>query len=308
MPETLPVLFSNCPPRATVVEVSARDGLQSEPFVLPPKARAQWLRRLFAAGVPEAEAGSFVDPKRLPQMADTARVVAERAEFRERIWVLVPNLRGLEAAVDASAPNIVGVVSCTETHSQANLGRAIREVLLDLERIAGRGAQEGFRMRASVSMVWADPTEGEVPPARVVEICRALRGMGFAEITLCDTSGGASPRDVAETLAAVLQVYPPDRVGLHLHETYGVVSANLLAGLLQGVGRFDASIQGFGGCPYAPGAPGNVDTAHLVQLLQAMKIETGIDLGALRSAAKECEAELNEAMYDEGTRLFPGTM
>lgn len=281
-------VFDSTPRRVTVVDVSARDGLQSQDAVLPSGARAEWIRALLEAGVPQVEAGSFVDPRRVPQMAETEAVLNRLLPFRDCLWVLVPNARGLEEAVRAGARNVVCLVSATETHSRANLARPICKVLDDLERLRDRIDRAGLGARAAVSMAWIDPTEGIVPSARVLEICRNLRDMGFREITLCDTYGGASPKAVAELLEDLLPVYPPEAVGLHFHDTFGMASANVLVGLLEGVTRFDASIGGLGGCPFAPGARGNMDTGHLVRMLDALGVTTGIDLSALESAAGAC--------------------
>ncbi|GAB4267809.1 MAG: hydroxymethylglutaryl-CoA lyase [Deferrisomatales bacterium] len=306
MTQDLHELFSKCPTDAAVVDVSARDGLQSQPVALSPETRAAWIRLLFEAGVPQVEAGSFVNPRRVPQMAGTGQVVRELESYAERIWVLVLNRRGLEEAAQAGAKNIVCLVSATDSHSVSNQGRPVAAVLEELSELAAEAVAAGLRCRAAVAMAWADPWEGEVPPERVVGICRRLREMGFAEVTLCDTSGGASPRDVAVLLRAVQGVYPAGAIGLHLHETQGVASANVFVGLIEGVARFDASLEGLGGCPFAPGAPGNVDTKHLVRLLSSMGIRTGIDLDRLDRAAAACAELLREAMYSETTRLGPG--
>lgn len=278
-----------------MVDVSARDGLQAQPSVLPPEVRARWIRDLLDAGIPEVEAGSFVSPRRVPQMGQTDRVFAGLASHRDRLWALVPNRRGLEAALAAGARNVVFLASATETHSRDNLGRTVAEVLRDLRGLAQRARDGGARCRAAVSVAWVDPTEGEVPVAQTATLCRELHDLGFAELTLCDTYGAASPRAVAELIEAVRGFCPPDRLGLHLHDTFGVASANVLAGLAAGVARFDASVGGLGGCPFAPGARGNVDTGHLVLLLEGLGVATGIDRTALDEATRRCLDALSGA-------------
>ncbi|GAB4272627.1 MAG: hydroxymethylglutaryl-CoA lyase [Deferrisomatales bacterium] len=289
-------MLTRVPERATVVDVSARDGLQAEPAVLSPAQRARWVRSLLAAGVPQAEAGSFVDPRRVPQMAGTDQVLRLLAPFADRLWVLVPNLRGLEAARDAGARNLVCLVSATETHSRANLGRPIRTVLEDLRPQVATAAEAGLRLRVAISMAWIDPVEGPVPADRVVGICEALRAMGVTELTLCDTYGGASPRAVADVLERVFGLFPRQAVGLHLHDTFGVASANTLVGLMLGVARFDGAVGGLGGCPFAPGARGNMNTAHLVHLLGSLGVATGIDPDRLDRVWEGCRAALADTV------------
>jgi len=288
-------LLGAMPDRAVVVDVSARDGLQSEPDVLPAPTRAAWVRSILEAGVPEAEAGSFVDHRRLPQMSDTRAVLGHLEDLLDRLWVLVPNLRGLEAAHEAGARRVVCLVSATETHSHANLGRPIRRVLADMEHLAAHSRTLRIEARVAVSMAWVDPEEGVVPPGRVVEICEELHGMGFTAVTLCDTYGGASPLAVAELIEGLAPLFPPHQLGLHLHDTLGAASANVLVGLAAGVTRFDGSIGGLGGCPFAPGARGNMATEHLVHLLSGLGVETGIDPLALGRCVERCLAELRRA-------------
>ncbi|MFU8857108.1 MAG: hydroxymethylglutaryl-CoA lyase [Deferrisomatales bacterium] len=297
---TLRKVLSTLPTRATVVDVSARDGLQAVSPTLPSAVRAAWVARLLGAGVPEVEAGSFVSTARVPQMADTAGVLERLRPFADRLWVLVANQRGLEDALEAGARNLVCVLSATETHSLANLGRPVEGVLAELGPLARQARGAGTRTRAAVSMAWVDPEEGAVPRGRVVGLARELARLGFRELTLCDTYGGASPRDVTVLLEEIAPAFPLDRVGLHLHDTFGVASANVLAGLAAGVGRFDGAIGGLGGCPFAPGARGNVDTEHVVYLLHSLGVDTGIDGEALAQAAGECLAVLRKAQPGGG--------
>jgi hydroxymethylglutaryl-CoA lyase len=298
--DSLRNLWKELPAAVSISEVSARDGLQSVTEVLSPQQRARWIRSILDAGVPEAEAGSFVNPRRVPQMAETAAVLRQLEDVADRLWVLVPNLEGLDTAYRANARNVVCLVSATETHSLANLGRPIARVLADLEQVARRIEALRLRARIAVSMAWVDPDEGDVPRERVGEICTALGGMGFGELTLCDTYGGASPRQVAGLLEELSPTFPPSRIGLHLHDTFGVASANVMTGLLCGVTRYDGSIGGLGGCPFVPAARGNVNTEHLVQLLDGLGVRTGIGRAALAKAAIGCLADLTGA---DATRL-----
>jgi len=288
---------------ATVVDVSARDGLQAEPSPLSPARRAQWIRLLLDAGIPEVEAGSFVSPRRVPQMAGTTELAGLLRPWSPRLWFLVPNRRGAEEALAAGVTNLVCVVSATETHSRENLGRTIGRVLDDLRDVARLAEGSGARRRASISVAWADPVEGTVPRARVLTIAEELRDMGFSEITLCDTWGRASPLEIAALIEHLTEVFEADRVGLHLHDTFGTAAAGLLAGALVGVRRFDASAGGLGGCPFVQGARGNIDTEAVVRLLQGLGLETGVDETALGVAARECLAMLRE----EGREPCPRT-
>ncbi len=277
---------------AHITDVSARDGLQACPEVLRADERAQWVRELLAAGIDEVEAGSFVHPK-LVQMAGTADVLALfSGEELSRSWVLVPNMRGLHLAAEAGARGVVCLLSATETHSRDNLGRTIEEVITGLRELYLEAARLGVRARASLSMTWIDPIEGEVDTSVALELCKTLAGIGFEELTLCDTYGGASPLKVMELLARLAPHYPANRVGLHLHDTFGTASANTLAGLVMGVRKFETSIAGLGGCPFAPGARGNMDTAHLIHLLEGLGMKTGVDARALAGATAKCLALL----------------
>ncbi len=292
--DSLRKVYASLPRRATVIDVSARDGLQSRAEILTPPQKALWVKSLLAAGVDEVEVGAFVHPGKLPQMAGTDKVLSllDDSELG-RAWVLVPNMRGLDAAIDAGARNVVVLASTTETHSMDNLGRPIAGVLDDLAPMAEYAAKAKVNARASLSMAWIDPTEGKVPTGVAGEICHRFFEMGYAQITLCDTYGGASPIEVTELLDYIGDFYAPGNVGLHLHDTFGTASANTFAALAAGVTRFDASINGIGGCPFAPGARGNMDTAHLIHLLDGLGVETSVDLSSLNDAAGKCMALLN---------------
>lgn len=276
-----------------IVDVSARDGLQACSQVLSATERAQWVRRLLASGIDEVEAGSFVHPGKLPQMAGTDKVLELLTEQElARSWVLVPNMRGLKGAVEAGARGVVCILSATETHSRDNLGRSISEVIKGLGQLHEEAVRLGVKARAALSMTWIDPIEGEVPTGVALELCKRVADIGFEELTLCDTYGGASPLRVMELLDKLTPHYPMDRVGLHLHDTFGTASANTLTGLVMGVRRLEGSIAGLGGCPFAPGARGNMDTAHLLHLLEGLGMKAGVDRQALADATAKCMAQL----------------
>lgn len=281
------------PRRVVVTDVSARDGLQSVSGFVEPERRAEWILNLLDAGIDEVEGASFVSPRALPQMDGAARVLAALPESHSgRVWVLVPNLGGLERALDAGARNLLCVLSATETHSRANLGRRVDAVLAELGELRAKISVAGVRARVALSVAFADPVEGVVPTEKAAALCRRVFDLGFGELTLCDTYGAASPLQVSELLSAIGEFYPPDRIGLHLHDTFGFASANVLAGLMSGVSRFDGSVLGLGGCPFLPGARGNVDTANLVRFLDGLGVVTGVDREKLERAAFACESIL----------------
>lgn len=281
------------PKHAAVTDVSARDGLQSVGGFVEPERRAEWIVGLLDAGVDEVEGASFVSPRALPQMDGAARVLAALPTSHSgRVWVLVPNLAGLDRALGAGARNVLCVLSATETHSRANLGRGIEAVLSELGEMRARISEAGARTRAALSVAFADPDEGVVATEAAAALCRRVFELGFGELTICDTYGAASPLQVAGLLAAIREFYPPNRVGLHLHDTFGYASANVLAGLMFGVARFDGSVLGLGGCPFLPGARGNVDTVNLVRFLEDLGVETGVDRKKLERAAFACESIL----------------
>jgi hydroxymethylglutaryl-CoA lyase len=227
-------------------------------------------------------------------MAGAAELAALLRPWSPRLWFLVPNRRGAEEALAAGVANLVCVVSATETHSRENLGRPIDRVLDDLRDVARLAEESGARCRASISVAWADPVEGAVPPTRVRTIAAELLDMGFPELTLCDTWGRASPVEVVALIEHLAGVFAADRIGLHLHDTFGTAAAGLLAGVLAGVRRFDGSVGGLGGCPFVQGARGNIATEAVVRLLQGMGLETGVDEAALGAATRECLTMLRE--------------
>jgi hydroxymethylglutaryl-CoA lyase len=282
--------------RAILVDVSARDGLQSLPRVLPAVNRASWVRRILETGVGGAEAGSMVSASRVPQMADTDKMPPLLQGCLDRVWVLVPNARGLERASKAGFQNIVCVISATEAHSRANLGRSMAESLAELGRMGQLAAAQNLRARVAVSVAWGDVSEtGAATAGKTASLAAEARRMGFAEITLCDTAGMAGPKDVTALIDAVAGMYPPEAVGLHLHDSRGLGKANVAAALERGVLRFDASVGGIGGCPFLPGAPGNLDMEELARFLMDQGVSTGVDLERLALARRACMADLGDA-------------
>jgi len=268
------------PKRIQVVEVGPRDGLQSEPAVLPTEAKLALLDRLAEAGHTVIEATSFVSPKAVPQLAD-AEELLHALERRPgvRYPVLVPNERGLERAMSAGADEIAVFASASESYSRKNLGRSRDEAIAGYRDVVRRAKDSGLRVRGYLSMVIADPWDGPTPPKIVVECAKSLLEMGCDELSLGDTSGVGTPGEVRVLLLA-LDAAGIDRalIALHFHDTYGQALANVLAAMDQGITTFDASVGGLGGSPFAKMAAGNLATEDLLFMCRGLGIETGVDL------------------------------
>jgi isopropylmalate/homocitrate/citramalate synthase len=275
------------PDSVTLVEVGPRDGLQNEPQPVPTAIKVALIDRLAAAGLKVIEATSFVSQKWVPQLADAADVM-EGIHKQEgvRYPVLTPNMRGFEAAVAAGADEVAVFGAASETFSRKNINCSIDASLARFRPLCEAAAARGVRVRGYVSCVLGCPYEGEVAPATVVRIARALHEMGCAEISLGDTIGVGTPAKARAMVEAVAAEVPIERLAAHFHDTYGQALANLLAVLATGVSVVDASVAGLGGCPYAPGAAGNVASEDVVYMLEGLGIDTGVDLGALAEAGR----------------------
>jgi hydroxymethylglutaryl-CoA lyase len=270
------------PPRATLYEVGPRDGLQNEPAELPVEAKLRLLDALADAGLSRIEIGSFVRAEWIPQLADTD-LVARRLARRPgvRYVALVPNRFGLDRAIAAGMREIALFMSATESHNLKNTNKTVAQSLDLFAGIVPLAKKDGLFVRAYLSTIWGCPYEGKVDPARALEIARRLRAMGCDELSLGDTIGVGNPRQTREILELFLRDIPASMLALHLHDTHGTALANCLVALEMGIATFDTSIGGMGGCPYAPGAAGNLATEDLASMLVDMGIETGIDLEKL---------------------------
>jgi len=278
---------ANLPHRVRLVEVGPRDGLQNEPATVPTAVKVELIERLAEAGLPAVEATAFVSPKWVPQMADAAEVLsAIRCRPGVSYPVLVPNLKGLEAAQAAGAEEIAVFAAASETFSRRNINCSIAESLDRFGRVAEAALAAGLRVRGYVSCIAGCPYEGAVPPAQVAEVAAALAAMGCYEVSLGDTIGVGTPAVVKRAIEACAARIPIERLAGHYHDTYGQAVANVYASLELGVATFDCSVAGLGGCPYAPGASGNVATEDVVYLLQGLGIETGVDLERLVQTAR----------------------
>lgn len=284
------------PDHVTIVEVGPRDGLQNEARALAPAERARFVDLLAAAGLTAIEAAAFVSPARVPQMAGAADVFAALARKPGvRYSALVPNVTGFERAAAAGVTEVAIAAAVSETFSLRNINQSVAESLRGYEAVCERAAATAIRVRAYVSTAVACPYEGPVAPARVAHLCRTLLDLGAFEVAVSDTIGVATPRQIRDVVEAVCARAPIDRLALHLHDTRGTALANVYAALQLGVRTFDASCGGLGGCPYAPGASGNLATEDLVYLLDGMGIRTGVLLAGLVEASDYAAARLGHA-------------
>ena len=273
--------------RVTVYEVGLRDGLQNEAAFVPTSQKLKLAEMLVQAGLRRIELTSFVSPRWIPQLADHATVAADAVRHPGvRYSALVPNMRGLEGALAADLSEIAIFLSATEAHSKKNINKSVDEALRVLTEVAGAAKAEGLFVRGYISTVFGCPYEGEVDPAAPHRLVHALLGAGVDEISLGDTIGVANPRQVRSFMNRIQSDVPMDRIALHMHDTRGTALANVLAGLDAGVRIFDSAFGGLGGCPYAPGASGNLATEDLVYMLEGMGFETGIDLDQLVAASQ----------------------
>ena len=275
------------PKRVDVYEVGPRDGLQNELRTLPTRDKARLINALVAAGEKRIEVTSFVSPKWIPQLADAEELLRLVGRREGVVFsALVPNLKGLERAKEAGLQEAAIFISASEAHSKKNINKSIAEALAGAREVTGAALQAGMQVRGYLSTVWGCPYEGEVPVERVVDICRQLVDAGIYQLSLGDTIGIGTPRQTEVLLEALLKHIPVEQLALHLHDTRGTALANALVGLSAGVTTFDASIGGLGGCPYAPGAAGNLATEDAVFMLHGMGVDTGINLDRLVEAGE----------------------
>lgn len=275
------------PDRVEIVDVGPRDGLQAEPGMVPTADKIALIDRLSEAGVPAVEAGAFVSPKWVPQMADAAEVLAGiQRRPGTRYPVLVPNMRGLEGAAAAGVEEIAIFGAASETFSQKNINCSIDESLERFRPVAAAALAKGMKVRGYISCVLGCPYEGDVAVESVVRVARELDAMSCYEISLGDTIGVGTPARARAMVEAVAEAVPVARLALHFHDTYGQALANILSCLDLGVATLDTAVAGLGGCPYAPGASGNVATEDVVYMLDGMGIETGVDMAKLVDAGQ----------------------
>ncbi|MEY9867110.1 hydroxymethylglutaryl-CoA lyase [Peribacillus sp. B2I2] len=276
----------NWPEKVIIKEVGPRDGLQNEKVIIPTRSKIDWIDHLSDTGLSYIEVTSFVHPKWIPQLSDAVEV-AKGIKRNPGITyaALVPNQRGLESALEANIDEISVFMSSSETHNLKNINKSISDTFPVLKDVIGTAAKSGKTVRGYVSTVFGCPYEGEVSTEQVFRVCDQLFEYGINEVSLGDTIGVASPRQVALFLEQAVKRYDISQIALHFHDTRGMALANVLESLNYGVVTFDSSLGGLGGCPYAPGASGNVATDDLIHMLHNMGIHTGINQEKLTKAA-----------------------
>lgn len=269
-----------------VVEVGPRDGLQNEKVTIPTEVKVEFITALGDAGLRIIEAGAFVSPKWVPQMADTAEVYRNIPKDPGVEYpVLVPNAKGLERAIDAGVTSIAIFTAASDTFNQRNINMTIDESIASYVPVAAKARDEGIRVRGYVSTAFGCPYEGEVTPEKVLEVVARLLDLGCYEVSVGDTIGVGTPMQVQGVIGVLLQVVPATRLAMHFHDTRGTALANALAALEMGIATFDASAGGLGGCPYAPGASGNLATEDLIYMLDGMGLDSGVNLKKLVAAS-----------------------
>ena len=273
------------PQHVKLVEVGPRDGLQNEANPVPPEVKVELIDRLSAAGLPNVEAAAFVSPRWVPQMADGAEVMARIRRRPGTVYsALVPNMKGMEAALAAGVGEVVVFSAASETFAQANINCSIAESIARFEPVAQAAKAAGVRLRSSISCALGCPYQGEVEPRAVVDVVQRMAALGCDEIDIADTIGVGTPGAVQAVFEAAAGVFPLDRLAGHFHDTYGQALANILAALQSGISAFHASVAGLGGCPYAKGATGNVATEDVLYMLEGLGLRTGVDLRAVAEA------------------------
>lgn len=278
------------PKRVEITEVGPRDGLQAEHDFIPTDAKIRFVNALIAAGVPRIEFSSFVSPKAVPQLADVAEVLAGADRSKGCVLAaLVPNGRGAIRAAEAKVDEMIVFLSASESHNMKNVNRTVAQSLEGFEHVAKVAQEAGIPVSGAIATSFGCPFEGDVPVENVVRIAKRYKELGFTAVDLGDTTGMATPPIVTRLVRALQDAIPDLPIALHFHNTRGLGFVNVMAGLEEGIDRFDSSFGGIGGCPFAPKATGNICTEDLVYLLDEIGIETGIDVRRLIDLA--CDVE-----------------
>jgi isopropylmalate/homocitrate/citramalate synthase len=298
--------YATFPKRVTICEVGPRDGLQNEAQTVSAADKVRYVEMLVDAGVPAIEVTSFVSPVAVPQMADADEVFpAIRKREGVRYIALVPNQRGLDRALSCGVREIAVFTAASDTFAQRNIRMSIEDSLNVFRIVIARAHADGMQVRASVSTAFGCPFEGDVPAANVVRLAQQLLDLGADTLSIADTIGVATPNQVIEVVSGLLDAgIALDRFGLHFHDTRGTALANVMAGLQLGVHEYDSSAGGLGGCPFAPGATGNVATEDVLYLLNGMGIATGIDLAKLRDASRFIDGVLHGRVVSRAYRAL----
>ncbi|MFO0681517.1 MAG: hydroxymethylglutaryl-CoA lyase [Sandaracinus sp.] len=300
-------LFGTLPDAVSIYEVSPRDGLQNEAVTVPTTRKIRLIEALVRAGLKRIEATSFVSPKWVPQLGDAEEVCSLLPrDAGVTFSALCPNERGLERARAAKIEEIGVFISASETHNRKNVNKTTAATLDVFSRVIGPAVKSGLRVRGYVSTLWGCPYEGEIDPKVGLAIARQLLEQGCYQVSMGDTIGVGTPRQTRDILSLFLSEIPADKLAMHMHDTRGTALANVVVGLEMGIRTFDAAVGGLGGCPYAPGAAGNVATEDLVYMLDGMGVNSGVDLGKLWEAGQVAKAivghELSGKVHKAGLR------
>ncbi|WP_442595043.1 hydroxymethylglutaryl-CoA lyase [Parapusillimonas sp. JC17] len=285
----------------TITDVALRDGLQNQPFNVPTHVKVRMARMLFEAGLQSLEAASFVSPKAVPQMGDAEEVI-RALKGCGRVSGLAPNVRGLERALSANIQEVAVVMSATDTMNRKNLNMSLEETLKASEEVLRVARANGVDTRAYVAVAFECPFEGLTPSERVFDLCDALLEAGAQEVVIADTIGAAAPGQVSSLLSGLKGRVPQDMLAVHFHDTRGMGVANAWAALEAGVRRFDSSVGGIGGCPFAPGAAGNLATEDLVLMAEQSGFSTGVDLAKLLGVLDYAEEQLGRTLGGNSSR------
>jgi len=280
-----------------VVEVGPRDGLQNEAKTVPTDKKAEFIRLLAAAGLKDIEVASFVHPKWVPQLADAEELIPRLGvPPGVRYSALVPNMKGLERAIASGIRRIAVFTAASETFNRKNINMGVQESIDVFRPVVERALKEGLSVRGYLSTAFVCPYEGRISAQRVSDVTRALFELGVDEVSIGDTIGAATPKDVATTVGLLLENFAAAKLAMHFHDTYGMAVANVYQALQMGINTFDSSAGGLGGCPYAPGASGNAATEDLVYLFDHVGVHTGVSLESLRVASRFIAKELGREL------------
>jgi len=300
-------VLDHLPPDVHIYEVGPRDGLQNEARLIATDDKVAFIDALSASGLSAIEITSFVNPRWIPQLADAADV-ARRITRRPGVVysALVPNRQGLDAAITAGMREVAVFMSASETHNKKNVNKTIAATLEAFRDTVPPALAAGLKVRAYVSTVYGCPYEGAVDPQRAVDLCRELRALGCYQISLGDTIGVANPRQVRDVLSRVFAEVPVGDVAVHFHDTRGTALANILVAVEMGVTTVDSALGGLGGCPYAPGASGNVATEDVIYMLEGMGVRTGVDMDKLVAASQLASTLVGHEMPSKFYRAYMG--
>ena len=286
--------MNSLPAAVRIVEVGPRDGFQSIEQTIPTDAKIQFINTLSEAKLPEIEVTSFVSAKWIPQLADAQEVSTEIIRDPNILYTaLIPNIKGLERALDANYSSVAVFTAASDTFSQKNINCSIKESITRFQKMKTSFQDNNMRVRGYISTVWVCPYEGQMEPENVLPVIDALLELGIDEISLGDTIGKATPDDVRNTLDLILSLHDANQFALHFHDTYNHALENIRVGLEYGISTFDSSAGGVGGCPFAPGASGNVSTGSVLNLCKELGIETGVDDQKLSAAVNFIQSYLN---------------